>query len=308
MARRIQDNPQLDMTPMIDVVFELIIFFVVTIQQEDIFSRLNANRPAPSSSSSSSESDTTVTIEIGRGRDANGVLVYNKKEVRRGNGGFDGFQVAHFPHQDDIRVLTERAAECFCKGGNVRSDLTLDHNALFVLVVKFDRVLHRDDVAGAFGIDHIQQGGKSGGFTGPGRTGDKNQTAGCIEQVLDAGGKSQFFQREQRVGDLTQNSAPVTLLMENTYTETGLITKCDTKVCPSVGFHLFDLPFVGNAADKPFGIFRLQWRQFELRHRAVESDDRRCADFDMQVTCSFIDHELEQFIHFDHNCTFFRCI
>ena len=83
MARKSQENPQLDMTPMIDVVFELIIFFVVTIQQEDIFSKLNANRPAPSSSSSSSESDTTVTIEIGRGRDANGVLVYNKREVRR---------------------------------------------------------------------------------------------------------------------------------------------------------------------------------------------------------------------------------
>ena len=83
MARKSQENPQLDMTPMIDVVFELIIFFVVTIKQEDIFSKLNANRPAPSASQSSSESDTTVTIEIGRGRDANGVLVYNKREVRR---------------------------------------------------------------------------------------------------------------------------------------------------------------------------------------------------------------------------------
>ena len=83
MARKPQENPALDMTPMIDVVFELIIFFVVTIESEDLFSRLNANRPAPSSGSSSSESDTTVTIEIGKGRDANGVLVYNKREVRR---------------------------------------------------------------------------------------------------------------------------------------------------------------------------------------------------------------------------------
>ena len=84
MARKPQDNPQLDMTPMIDVVFELIIFFVVTIKQEDLFTKLNANRPAPASgSSSSNESDTTVTIEIGRGRDANRVLVYNKREVRR---------------------------------------------------------------------------------------------------------------------------------------------------------------------------------------------------------------------------------
>ena len=84
MARKAQENPQLDMTPMIDVVFELIIFFVVTIKQEDLFTRLNANRPAPASSTSSSnESDTTVTIEIDRGRDANGVIIYNKREIRR---------------------------------------------------------------------------------------------------------------------------------------------------------------------------------------------------------------------------------
>ena len=84
MARRPQENPALDMTPMIDVVFELIIFFVVTIKQEDLYTRLNVNRPAPASSSSSSSSDDiSVTIEIGRGHDANGVLVYNKREVRR---------------------------------------------------------------------------------------------------------------------------------------------------------------------------------------------------------------------------------
>ena len=83
MARKPQENPQLDMTPMIDVVFELIIFFVVTIQQEDIYTKLNANRPAPAASSSSSESDTTVTIEIGRGRDANGQIIYNRREVKR---------------------------------------------------------------------------------------------------------------------------------------------------------------------------------------------------------------------------------
>ena len=33
MARKQQSNPQLDMTPMIDVVFELIIFFVVTLTE-----------------------------------------------------------------------------------------------------------------------------------------------------------------------------------------------------------------------------------------------------------------------------------
>ena len=84
MARKPQENPQLDMTPMIDVVFELIIFFVVTIKQEDLFTRLNANRPAPSNSkSNSNESDTTVTVDVGRGPDANGLILYNKRPVRR---------------------------------------------------------------------------------------------------------------------------------------------------------------------------------------------------------------------------------
>jgi len=66
-------------------VFELIIFFVVTIKQEDIFSKLNVNRPAPSSSPSESKDDITVNIEIGARSDhnANGVIIYNKRQVER---------------------------------------------------------------------------------------------------------------------------------------------------------------------------------------------------------------------------------
>jgi biopolymer transport protein ExbD len=56
------------MTPMIDVVFQLMIFFLVTIKQEDIFSKLNANRPAPNSSASESENnDSQIRIDIGPG-------------------------------------------------------------------------------------------------------------------------------------------------------------------------------------------------------------------------------------------------
>ncbi len=83
MARKQQENPALDMTPMIDVVFELIIFFVVTIKQEDLFSSLNANRPAPSNGKSEETSDTTVTIAVGRGPDANGTIVYNSRVITR---------------------------------------------------------------------------------------------------------------------------------------------------------------------------------------------------------------------------------
>ena len=86
MARKPQDNPALDMTPMIDVVFELIIFFVVTIKQEDIFSKLNVNRPAPSPPTQTEVmKDDTVDIQLGRRVDggADGVIVYNGREVKR---------------------------------------------------------------------------------------------------------------------------------------------------------------------------------------------------------------------------------
>lgn len=38
---------KLEMTPMIDVVFQLLIFFIVTLKPEDILANLNISRPAP---------------------------------------------------------------------------------------------------------------------------------------------------------------------------------------------------------------------------------------------------------------------
>jgi biopolymer transport protein ExbD len=45
--RRKGDAVKLEMTPMIDVVFQLLIFFIVTLKQEDILSHLDVFRPAP---------------------------------------------------------------------------------------------------------------------------------------------------------------------------------------------------------------------------------------------------------------------
>lgn len=46
-TRKKGDTPALEMTPMIDVVFQLLIFFIVTLKKEDILSHLDINRPAP---------------------------------------------------------------------------------------------------------------------------------------------------------------------------------------------------------------------------------------------------------------------
>ena len=45
--RKEQEAAALEMTPMIDVVFQLLIFFIVTLKPEDICSHLDVSRPAP---------------------------------------------------------------------------------------------------------------------------------------------------------------------------------------------------------------------------------------------------------------------
>ncbi len=62
--RNTGDNPKLEMTPMIDVVFQLLIFFIVTLKQEDICSKLNAFRPAPDPNVKKDEQPELINILV----------------------------------------------------------------------------------------------------------------------------------------------------------------------------------------------------------------------------------------------------
>jgi biopolymer transport protein ExbD len=60
------DEVTLDMTAMIDVVFQLLIFFIVTLKQEDILSHLDVLRPQPDPSATPENQVEPITILIGR--------------------------------------------------------------------------------------------------------------------------------------------------------------------------------------------------------------------------------------------------
>jgi biopolymer transport protein ExbD len=66
-ARNKGDTAKLEMTPMIDVVFQLLIFFIVTLKETDILSNLNVSRPAPDSTTPPDKQvDDLLTIQIGK--------------------------------------------------------------------------------------------------------------------------------------------------------------------------------------------------------------------------------------------------
>ncbi len=58
------DEAKVELTPMIDVVFQLLIFFVVTLKQEDILSKLMATRPSPDPDAKPEEQPNLINIEI----------------------------------------------------------------------------------------------------------------------------------------------------------------------------------------------------------------------------------------------------
>ena len=77
-SRNAGGEAKLEMTPMIDVVFQLLIFFIVTLKQEDILSQLEAMRPAPDTRSSAQNAEEPIKIQI----DTNG-LIYKGRPVSK---------------------------------------------------------------------------------------------------------------------------------------------------------------------------------------------------------------------------------
>jgi len=59
------DEVKLEMTAMIDVVFQLLIFFIVTLKQEDILSQLDVMRPAPDPDAKEETQIEPIKILIG---------------------------------------------------------------------------------------------------------------------------------------------------------------------------------------------------------------------------------------------------
>ena len=78
------DELQLEMTPMIDVVFQLLIFFIVTLNQPYILSQLEALRPAPNPSPTEVvDPPTSITIKGFAKHPGLGAYMFGNDQNRR---------------------------------------------------------------------------------------------------------------------------------------------------------------------------------------------------------------------------------
>ena len=78
------DEATLEMTPMIDVVFQLLIFFIVTLNQPDILSQLEALRPAPNPAPTEVvDPPTSITIKGFAKHPGLGAYMFGNDQNRR---------------------------------------------------------------------------------------------------------------------------------------------------------------------------------------------------------------------------------
>ena len=76
-------DAQLEMTPMIDVVFQLLIFFIVTLNQHDILSQFDALRPSDDKSSEVKDTPASITIKGFPSHPGLGAYLFGNDDNRR---------------------------------------------------------------------------------------------------------------------------------------------------------------------------------------------------------------------------------
>ena len=133
-------------------------------------------------------------------------------------GGFEregnGFQIAHFAHEDDVRVLTQGGAQGRAEGARIAPDLALVDEAAFGPVHKFDGVFDGDDVIMAVRVGVIHERGEGGGLAASGGPGDEDEPFGEEGQLPQHGRKPQFLHAVDALRDFAEHGGHAPVLPE----------------------------------------------------------------------------------------------
>ena len=81
--KRDSQEAKVEMTPMIDVVFQLLIFFIVTLNQPDILSQFDALRPSDDKSSEVKDTPASITIKGFPSHPGLGAYLFGNDDNRR---------------------------------------------------------------------------------------------------------------------------------------------------------------------------------------------------------------------------------
>src|SRR5580658_3871485 len=216
------------------------------------------------------------------------------------NGGGNGFQVAHFADQDDVRVLAKCSAQRGGEGRGVHFDFALVDETLFIAVQIFDRVFDGDDVLGAQRVDAVNHRGECSGFAGTGGAGGENQAALLFANGGEYAREFEFFDSANFCGDDAQDHADVAALLENVDAETAEAGDAVGHVQFGGFLELLLLAIGHHAEGHGKHFFRRDARHVAERIQdAINAEIGVVADFQVQVGGAAFDCASQQIVNID---------
>src|SRR3954452_22354880 len=126
----------------------------------------------------------------------------------------DRLEVAHLADQDDVRVLAQRCLQAKPEALSVGADLALVDDAALVRVQELDRVLDREDVLVALGVDQVDHRRERGRLTRAGRAGDEHEPARLLRELLEHRRHAEVLELGHARGDQAESGADRGALIE----------------------------------------------------------------------------------------------
>ena len=137
----------------------------------------------------------------------------------RGDRGLDRLVVAHLADQDHVGVLSQRAPERGGEAPGVDLHLALVDDRLLVAVQELDRVLDRDDVLAALGVDVVDHRGERRRLARAGGAGAQDQPALLVRDALEHDRQPELAHGHDLDRDDAQHQADRAALLENVAAE-----------------------------------------------------------------------------------------
>ncbi len=188
--------------------------------------------------------------------------------------GLDRLEVPHFADQDDIRVLAERGAQRGAERRGVGMHLALVHEAVLVLVDVLDRVLDRENVLLALGVDLVDHRGERGGLAAAGRAGDQHQALRPLGELGDDRRQAEIVEAADAFRDQPEDGRDGAALVEQVAAEAAHPAHAEREVQLEALLEPLLLHVRAHAVGELLGLRGREQRQVEPLQLAVHPDDR----------------------------------
>ncbi len=161
----------------------------------------------------------------------------------------NGFQIAHFADQNNVRVLAQRRAQRVGKRQRVRTDFALVDQALLGFVHELDRILDGQNVSMIVLVDMIDHRRQCRRFARTGRTGNQHDATRILGNILEYFRAIQIFERQHLGRNGPENRCGATILDEGINPEARQIGDFEREIALQILFVVLALPVVHDVID-----------------------------------------------------------